>query len=286
MLDLFDEVWHLMITAAFPASSSVVGGSRRLIRALPDPVLREAIVNAIMHRDYRLPMRSIVVHALGASSAKIRSPGGLVAGVSVDRLITSPSVTRNPKLAGAMRSLGLAEREGAGDVLVSLRGGAPDVSLVTFFEELAARDPALEEVRAAMAVTSLLACTPLRADELARQAQCTVDEAHDTLERLERAGVVTRLLNRSRAFQFSATARKRFVGRTHYPTRRRLDEHQDLVRAYLDTVPEISRDDAASLLGVTPNSASRILSDLAREGVLQAVANTRGRGVRYRDTAP
>lgn len=305
MLDRFDEVWHLMTTTAFPPSSSVIGGSRRLIRALPDAALRETIVNAIMHRDYRLPLRSIVVQALGANTAKVRSPGGFVSGVNADRLITSPSVTRNPMLAGAMRSLGLAEREGvgvdtmyaqmlraghgspvivddAGDVLVSLRGGAPDVMLVTFFEELAVQDPALDDVRAAMAVTSLLVRTPLRADQLAHQAQCTVDEAHDTLERLETAGVVTRLVNRSRAFQFSPTTRHRFTGRTRYPTRRRSEEHLDLIRAYLDTAPEIGRADAAALLAVAPNTASRILSDLARDGFLEAVANTRGRGVRYR----
>ncbi len=46
--------------------------------------------------------------------------------------------------------------------------------------------------------------------------------------------------------------------------------------------PEIGRGEAASLLGVAPNTASRILSDLTRSGRLTHVANARGAGVRHR----
>lgn len=172
--------------------------------------------------------------------------------------------------------------EDGGDVLVTLRGGAPDVVLVTFFEDLAATDPALDGVRGAMAITALLEATPLRAERLAELAQCTPDEAQDTLTRLEQAGAIDRLVNRSRAFRLSAKTRKLFTGRIQYPTRRRLEEHLDVVQAFLDSAPEVSRDDAAVLLDVAPNYASRILSDLAREGRLEPVANTRGPGVRYR----
>ncbi len=309
VLELFDQAWEVITNDAFPAKVTVVSRSRRLLRTLPDLALRESLVNAIMHRDYRLPTQAITVLATGGDTFKVRSPGGVPTGVSVDRLITSPSVARNPALARALRSLGLAEREGVGvdtmyaqmlraghrapvivedggAVLVTLHGGAPDVELVAFFENLARRDPGLDDVRTAMAVTALLEQGTLRAETLAVAAQCTADEALDTLTRLERAGVLSRLVNRSKAFQLSPETRSVFDSRIRYPTRRKLEEHRELVHTYLDTAPQIGREEATDLLGVTQTSASRILASLARAGYLVPVANARGAGVRYKLPAP
>jgi ATP-dependent DNA helicase RecG len=305
VLELFDQAWEVITNNAFPARLTVVSRSRRLLRTLPDLGLRESLVNAIMHRDYRLPSQAITVLATGGDTFKVRSPGGVPTGVSVDRLITSPSVARNPALAHALRSLGLAEREGVGvdtmyaqmlraghrapvivedggAVVVTLHGGAPDIELVSFFEDLARRDPGLDDVRTAMAVTCLLERSILRAETLAEAAQCTADEALDTLMRLKRAGVVSRLVNRSKAFQLSPETRSLFESRIRYPTRRKLEEHRELVDAYLDTTPQIGREEATDLLGVTQTSASRILASLARAGDLVPVANARGAGVRYK----
>ncbi len=309
LLLLFDEAWRLITTEAFPEGHAVVGTVRRLVRAVPDPALREALANAIMHRDYRLPTRPITAHALGGDTFKVRSPGGFVSGVNAARLISAPSVARNPALAEALRALGLAEREGVGvdtmyaqmlraghrppeiyedggDVLVSLYGGKPDTALVAFFENLAQRDARLDDVRTAMAVTLLLQETPLRTEKLSEAAQCTQDEALQTLARLEALDVVVRLVNRSRAFRLSDSTKGRFAGRISYRTRRKLEEHQQLITAFLDTAPQISREEAAGLLGVAQNYASRILSDLARDGALTPIANARGAGVRYQLTAP
>jgi ATP-dependent DNA helicase RecG len=304
LLTRFDKAWRMITEEAFRGRSVVIGSTRRLVRPIPDIALREALVNAIMHRDYRLAQQPITVHATG-DVFKVRSPGGFVAGVNPDRLITAPSVSRNPALANALRSLGLAEREGvgvdtmyaemlraghqepditedAGAVVVTLHGGAPDLQLVEFFESLSRQDPGMDDVRTAMAITALLERTPLRSDMLAETAQCTPAEALETLGRLEAAEVVTRLVNRSKAFRLADDTRRRFYGRLRYPTRRKLEEHMELVRAFLDFSPEIGREDAANLIGIAPNYASRILSDLAREGKLVPVANARGAGVRYR----
>jgi ATP-dependent DNA helicase RecG len=114
LLEFFDEAWALITGDAFPGRTAVIGAVRHLLRPIPDLALREALVNAMMHRDYRLPRRAITVHAIAGDTFKVRSPGALVAGVRADRLITAPSVARNPALAQAFRSLGLAEREGVG----------------------------------------------------------------------------------------------------------------------------------------------------------------------------
>ena len=309
LLELFDEAWAQLTGRSFPETVTVVGAGRRLMRAIPDYALREALINAIMHRDYRLSPSAITVHAINGMTLKVSSPGGFVSGLSADRLITAPSTPRNPALAAAMRVLGLAEREGVGidimyeqmiraghpapiiterdgEVVVTLRGGRPDAELLVFFDELAARDQSLDGVRTAMAITALFAATPLRAEGLASIAQCTTAEANQTLAALEAAGELRRLVRSGRAYALTEAARERFHSRLQYTPRRALDQHADLVRAYLDSRPQIGREDASALLGVAENSASRILAQLTRHGLIEPVSNPRGAGVRYRLVSP
>ncbi len=308
MLPVFDEALALLDTVAFPEDQPViVGATRRELRSVPDAAYREALVNAIMHRDYQLDRLTIVAIATGSPSSafKVRSPGGLPANVSIGRLLATPSRPRNEALARALRTLGVAEREGvgittmyrtmlrdghpspeiiedAGDVVVRLAGGRPDVGLRAFFDKLESRDERLgRDAAAVIAVRELLRSTPLRPEELAVAAQRTVGDALETLAALEQVGVLERLLNRSRSFRLTHAARAQLGSRVNY-RRSTLDEHWALVRAFLDENHEISRDDAMRLLGVTPDRASRILGQLLRGGRLALAGPRRGRAVRYR----
>ena len=208
-----------------------------------------------------------------------------------------------------MRVLGLAEREGVGidimyeqmlraghpapvitdrdgEVVVTSLGGRPDAEPLAFFDALAARDQSLDGVLPAMAITALFTATPLSAEGLALIAQCTAGEANQTLAALEAAGELRRLVRSGRAYVLTEQARERFHSRLQYTPRRALDQHADLVRAYLDSQPQIGREDASALLGVAENSASRILAQLTRHGLIEPVSNPRGAGVRYRLVSP
>jgi ATP-dependent DNA helicase RecG len=83
---------------------------RRDCRALPKHVLREALVNAIVHRDYGAPAPVEVIRF--ADRLEIRSPG--VALVGDDELGAPGSLRRNPRIAEVFRDLGLAESKGVG----------------------------------------------------------------------------------------------------------------------------------------------------------------------------
>lgn len=308
ILPVLDEALAFLDTVAFPEGQPViVGGTRRELRSVPDAAYREALVNAIMHRDYQLDRLAIVAIATGSPSSafKVRSPGGLPANVSVGRLLATPSRPRNEALARALRTLGVAEREGvgittmyrtmlrdghpppeiiedAGDVVVRLAGGRPDVGLRAFFDDLESRDDRLgRDAAAVIAVRELLRSTPLRPEDLAVAAQRTVGEALETLAALEQAGAIVRLLDRSRSFRLTRAARTQLGSRVDY-RRSTLDEHWGLVRAFLDEHREIRRDDAVRLLDVTPDRASRILGLLLRGGRLALAGPRRGRAVRYR----
>lgn len=306
LVPFIEEAFRLFDDIAFPVQSIVVGLTRRELRSVPQPAYREALVNAIMHRDYRLERQAIYAVATGApgDTLKVRSPGGLPPRVSADRLLSTQSTPRNEALAHALWTIGVAERQGvgiktmyrtmlreghdapeiteeAGDVTVVLSGGEADVELRAFFDDLESHDKALEgDPSAVIAIRELLARTPLRPERLARVAQHTPAESMATLTRLEDAGALGRLLNGSRAFRLSADARARLGARVRYG-RSPVRERRDLILAYLDKHPDISRNQVSKLLEVSPANASKILSGMVKDGELGYVGARRGRNVTY-----
>lgn len=311
VLTTFDEVMGILLNEIFPPERRVIGTQAVTFRAIPETVIREALVNAIMHRDYRLDRSIIVALALGnpADTFKVRSPGGLPPGVTADRLISTPSRPRNPALAEAVRILGLAEREGVGidtmyrlmlrdghpepeitdrdgEVVVRLSGGRLDGQVRALFDEIASRRPALgEEVRVAIAITELLSRPVLRADALALASQASVADALDTLHRLAEVGVVEQLLDGSRAYRLTDEARTTLSSRIRYKTRSAMSRHAELIDAYLDANADIGALEAAELLGVKRVRASQVLKQLVdRERLRPTRVTTRGPGLRYRRT--
>jgi ATP-dependent DNA helicase RecG len=80
--------------------------------AVPLFALREAMVNAVCHRDYSLVGANIQVR-LFADRLEVQSPGGLPGPVTVDNILTE-SYARNPRVADILRDLGYVERHGLG----------------------------------------------------------------------------------------------------------------------------------------------------------------------------
>ena len=99
---------------------------------LDQRAFREAIANAITHRDYAL--RGAVHVRLSGESLTISNPGGFVEGVTLSNLLVTEPRPRNPALADALKRIGLVERTGRGVDLIYrglLRYGrhVPDFSL-------------------------------------------------------------------------------------------------------------------------------------------------------------
>lgn len=81
------------------------------IRTFNEVVVREAILNAISHRDYRLA-GSVFVRQY-SKRLEIVSPGGFPPGVTVENILSRQS-PRNRRLAEALSKCGLVERSGQG----------------------------------------------------------------------------------------------------------------------------------------------------------------------------
>lgn len=75
-------------------------------------VAREAILNAVAHRDYFLRQGTIV--AIRKDQVEITSPGGFLGGISPANVLRHPPVHRNELLARSLHQLGLVNRVGLG----------------------------------------------------------------------------------------------------------------------------------------------------------------------------
>ena len=78
----------------------------------PMLALRELIVNALAHRDYRAP--GAVTLKLYPDRLELSNPGGFVGGVTPDNILHHPSVPRNPALFGALTRIRLANASNLG----------------------------------------------------------------------------------------------------------------------------------------------------------------------------
>ena len=95
-------------------SASLVDGARREERWLyPEEAVREAIVNALVHRDYLLSGTTIEL-SIYEDRIEIVSPGRLPNGITPQRMVTGCRSARNQLLKDVMRDYGYLEHMGMG----------------------------------------------------------------------------------------------------------------------------------------------------------------------------
>lgn len=75
-------------------------------------VIRESIINSIIHRDYSV-FGSTLINIFD-NNIEISNIGGLVGGLTIDAIVKGSSATRNPKLASIFHRLNYVEAYGSG----------------------------------------------------------------------------------------------------------------------------------------------------------------------------
>ena len=158
LLLFHDELWSL-INLRNDIHSVRDGPYRRDIVALNEDAVREAVLNAVCHRDYRLYGPTYVRQS--PRRLEIVSPGGFPPDVNPSNVLFRQS-PRNRRLAEALARCGLVERSGQGadrmfqaslaegklppdfsattpeSVCVVLNGVVQDEAFVTFLERITA----------------------------------------------------------------------------------------------------------------------------------------------------
>lgn len=262
-----------------------------------DPrAVREAIVNAFVHRDYTQLGRVLV--RIDADGLSVGNPGGFIEGVSYHNILTVEPHGRNPVLADALKRIGLAERSGRGvdrifegsliygrdlpdysesttrNVKLFIPRGAPDKRLVSLISDEQKR------LGSPLPLNSLFVLNVLKNNRRMTLAEiseeCSIPEAklRATLERLNESGLVDAIGNgRGRAYVLSVKAYRdpiQYVRQTDIDVVR----HKELVLTLARKKEFITRKDVIELLHVSGPQAYRLLKKLADEGSLVASGST------------
>ncbi|MEX1366524.1 MAG: ATP-binding protein, partial [Nannocystaceae bacterium] len=112
-LDLTLQRLDLYMGTAYDKSASIRSGRQNVPR-YARPAVEEAVVNALVHRDYESPAPTKIT--VFSDRLEIQSPGGLVPGLDAARVRSGSSgaLWRNPSLAAVMVAVGKAQEEGQG----------------------------------------------------------------------------------------------------------------------------------------------------------------------------
>jgi ATP-dependent DNA helicase RecG len=282
-------------------------GVQQQLETIPEPAVREAVVNAVAHRDYRYPDPTVVEHS--PSRLVVTSPGDLVFGVTEENILTHVSKPRNRCLMEALRVLRLAERagtgidvmvramiraghtppvfsSGGGSVRVVLDGGTPVARISTLIAGLPREIQ--DDTDAILVIHHLRSHANVDAPTIAPILQKSVDEASEVLRRLSDDALdllePARETRRYRlpTYRFRERVRAELGALLPYH-RNSSDEAERRIVAHLHEYGSVSNQTVQNLLLVGGQRASVILRALAERGVIQRTPDspTRGPGVRY-----
>jgi ATP-dependent DNA helicase RecG len=111
LLVAFRRIYNAVVDD-LPRSFSLEPGSpeRKDILAVPEKAIRESLVNALTHRDYRVPSTIQVIRY--RDRIEFRNPGYSL--VDEEHLGEPGSCPRNPRMADVFREMHLAENKGTG----------------------------------------------------------------------------------------------------------------------------------------------------------------------------
>jgi ATP-dependent DNA helicase RecG len=261
---------------------------------------REAVANALIHRDYtQLGAVHIQWHE---ERIDISNPGGFPDGVRLDNLLVTPPRPRNPLLADAFKRAGVVERTGRGidtifyeqlrngrpapsyqqstesSVVVNLPGGQANLALVQLIvEEAHANRPLrLDDL---LIVNRLYHDRVVTTRDAATYIQKSESDARARLESLVEAGLIEgRGSKKGRTYHLSAAAYRRLGEKAAYVRQRGFEplQQQQMVLQYVEKHGRITRSEVAELCRLSPDQAFRLLKRLVDEGFLEQRGETKG----------
>ena len=97
----------------FPKSLDRSRFEHREITEISIQLLREVIINAIVHRDYSIAEAQILIEVTPRAIV-VKSPGKPIVAIEKLQNFTAPTVSRNPKLADVYYNMKYIERRGIG----------------------------------------------------------------------------------------------------------------------------------------------------------------------------
>ena len=264
---------------------------------------REALNNAVLHRDYA---QLGAVHVqLYPDHLFISNPGGFLEGIHLDNLLVHEPKPRNPRLAEAFRRIGLVETTGRGIDKIyggQLRYGRPTpdytqsdrngvrLNLLGGEASLAFTVLVYRQSKEGVPLTlnEMIALNHLQderragVETIGRLIQQGNARARAVMERLVERGLVEGRGERSaRTYLLSASLYRQLGSPAGYVRMSGFDkiQQESMVLQYVGAHGRIARRDAVELCNLSEDQASHLLRRLTEKGKLDQ--KKRGRGTFY-----
>lgn len=285
---------------------NLAGGLQLSLTDYPANAVREVVVNALIHRDF--PRAGSVDIEHSPERLTIQSPGGLVAGVTPENILTHPSTPRHRLLGETVSLLRLAERTGQGidrayremlqigkepprieddglSVRASLTGGIGNDAFVRFVQDL---PTALSrDVEVLITLALFRTHSSLEATSVAREIQRSPADAQEVLARMsDPANGLLEPTRRtlSRAFPTYRLRNEPVAALARAVTyrRRTIDQIDEKVIEHVREYGFVTNRTLQRLFDRDIYAARNLLTDLQDRGILEKLGTARGGpGVKY-----
>ncbi|OGU22531.1 MAG: hypothetical protein A2580_03545 [Hydrogenophilales bacterium RIFOXYD1_FULL_62_11] len=283
LLHTLERIEQIFTSPANPERELTLGLQKLRIPAYHLDVVREAVLNAVTHRDYSDPGK-VLIRQL-ADELVITSPGGFMPGITPENILRHEPKSRNNALANAFLKLGLVESSGIGRrriFVLCLSLGKPiplyesdghSVTLHVYdsgYDENTARlvarwrdegrDVGLE---ALMVLAYLRQNTFIDSGSASRLLQRPLAQAREILDQLAlpRTGILERRGHTPAAtFHLAKGMATDLLGKAAYTKTRGLNpiRYAEMVRAYLQDHGSISPKECRELLGLGESQSAKV----------------------------
>jgi ATP-dependent DNA helicase RecG len=274
---------------------------RVAVSAYSETAFREALANALVHRDYTRPG---AIHVQWSEEQlEISSPGGFPSGIRLDNLLVAPPHPRSPLLADAFKRAGLVERTGRGinrmfaeqlrvgrsapdygrssdaHVVAVLPGGPANLAMTKWVLEQESQQGAPLRLSELQVLAELMRERRATTTELASLIQRTEAETRSLLTRMvERGWIEARGDGKGRTWHLSAAVYRVLDAPAGYVRVRGFEplQQEQMILQFIDAHGRITRNQAADLCSLSPDQASRLLRRLTAEGKLERQGERKG----------
>ena len=303
---VFDELMEAVTAPIDSTPLTLSNGRQILLEDYPLSAVREALANAITHRDYASPRPVTIIHS--PQHFEVRSPGPLVTGITIENLLSRGTRPRYPLLARAFNRFGWVEYLGQGfnrmfremarigkplpqirttidEVEVSLEGSAPNIHVARLVADL----PAEVQVDTDSLLILMRLCEKksVTASEIAVLVQREKEYSEKALRRLSDPAVdLIEPTTGTRARRFPnyrlrGSALARLGSAVAYHTRSVAESDRQVIEHVRD-FESINNSALQRMFDIDVYTARDILKDLTARGILVRTSEqSRGVAVRY-----
>jgi ATP-dependent DNA helicase RecG len=283
LLQTVEKLEGIFSSPINPEEEIPVGLFRLRIPAFPIEVVREAVLNAVTHRDYSQPGEVLIRHSL--HELAVTSPGGFIGGITLRNILRHEPVARNRTLANAFLKLRLVESAGTGrrkifipmlqygkripryeadesHVTLRIFNGAFDHAMARLIAEWHAhgKDIGLDGL---MILTYLKDHRYIRTSDTEALLQLDRDQALGILDQMSdpQRGILERKGHTHEAtFYLTKAVARDLIGKAGYSSAKGIDgaRYPELVRGFVEDHTSISNKECRQLLGLGESPSARV----------------------------